>query len=103
MERREFYPLRRRAGLPRVRFHDLRHTAATLLLEEGINPKVVSERLGLAQVAITLDIYSHVTPHMQRQAADAMEVELGGGEVTRLASTTGEMKGALTAGQQRTR
>jgi integrase len=75
--RREFLPLLKRAGLPRIRFHDLRHTAATLLLSKGINPKIVSEMLGHAQVSITLDIYSHVTPHMQQQAAGAMDDELG--------------------------
>src|SRR6266542_4338817 len=52
----------RRLGLPKVRFHDLRHAHATLLLLAGINPKVVSERLGHASVGITLDIYSHVLP-----------------------------------------
>jgi integrase len=63
----------RKAGLPNIRFHDLRHTAATLLLGKGINPKIVSEMLGHSQISITLDIYSHVTPHMQQQAADAMD------------------------------
>jgi integrase len=70
---RYFHPLLERAGLPRIRFHDLRHTAATLLVGKGINPKIVSEMLGHAQVAITLDIYSHVMPHMQEQAAAAMD------------------------------
>jgi integrase len=70
---RNFRPLLEQAGLPRIRFHDLRHTAATLLLGKGINPKIVSEMLGHAQVAITLDIYSHVMPHMQEQAAAAMD------------------------------
>ena len=51
----------------------LRHTAATLLLGQGIHPKIVSERLGHSRVSITLDLYSHVTPTMQRQAADAMD------------------------------
>jgi integrase len=60
------------AELPRVRFHDLRHTAATLLLSARVNPKVVSELLGHATVAITLDIYSHVLPDMQHDAAVAM-------------------------------
>lgn len=71
-----FYPLLKRAGLPRVRFHDLRHTAATLLLEHSINPKVVSEMLGHSHVSVTLGIYSHVMPHMQQQAADAMDAAL---------------------------
>jgi len=60
------------AGLPDIRFHDLRHTAATLLLAARVNPKVVSEMLGHAGVAITLDIYAHVTPDMQQDAAATM-------------------------------
>ncbi len=58
-----------KAGLSGVRLHDLRHTHATLLLEEEANPKVVSERLGHASVTITLDTYSHVLPGLQREAA----------------------------------
>jgi integrase len=67
----------KRAGLPMIRFHDLRHTAATLLLEQGVNPKVVSEMLGHKSVAVTLALYGHVTPHMQREAAATMERTLG--------------------------
>ncbi|HEU5348749.1 MAG TPA: site-specific integrase [Ktedonobacterales bacterium] len=74
---RNFHPLLERAGLPRMRFHDLRHTAATLLLGRGINPKVVSEMLGHSHVSVTLGIYSHVMPQMQQQAADAMDQALG--------------------------
>ena len=70
---RRFKALLKRAGLPRVRFHDLRHTCATLLLGRNVNPKIVSELLGHASVAITLDIYSHVVPNMRDQAAAAME------------------------------
>ncbi len=62
-----------RAGLPHVRFHDLRHAHATLLLCQGVHPKVVSERLGHATVGITLDIYSHVIPGMQAEAARAFD------------------------------
>jgi integrase len=53
-------PLLRRAGLPDIRFHDLRHTCATLLLTKGVHPKIVSEMLGHSSIAITLDTYSHV-------------------------------------------
>ncbi len=72
MLRRSFVPLLERAGLPRIRFHDLRHSTATLLLGAGVHPKIVSEMLGHATVAITLDTYSHVTPAMHRGAAAAM-------------------------------
>ena len=68
-----FKPLLGRAGLPQIRFHDLRHTCATLLLTKNVNPKVVSEMLGHATIAITLDTYSHVLPNMQSEAAKAME------------------------------
>lgn len=61
------------AGLPRVRYHDLRHTAATLLLEAGTHPKVVQEMLGHATIAVTMDTYSHVLPHMQEQAASVFD------------------------------
>ena len=77
MVRRSFYPLLQRAALPRIRFHDLRHTAATLLLSSGINPKIVSEMLEHASITITLGIYSHVLPEMQAQAAAAMDAALG--------------------------
>lgn len=61
------------AGLPEIRFHDLRHTCATLLLAKNVNPKVVSEMLGHASIAITLGTYSHVLPTMQESAANAMQ------------------------------
>ena len=71
--RRSFWPLLERAGLPHMRFHDLRHTAATLMLGQGVHPKVVAEMLGHSQISVTLDLYSHVTPTMQQQAARAMD------------------------------
>lgn len=71
--RRVLFPLLDRAGLPRIRPHDLRHTCATLLLSQGVHPKVVSEMLGHAQVSITLDVYSHVLPTLQREAASRMD------------------------------
>ncbi len=75
--RNSFAPLLRKAGLPPMRFHDLRHTAATLLLGKGVHPKIVAEMLGHSQIGITLDLYSHVTPTMQREATQAMEAIVG--------------------------
>ena len=65
-----------RAGLPDIRFHDLRHTCATLLLSGGHHPKLVQDLLGHASVALTLDRYSHVLPGMGDQTAKAMEAGL---------------------------
>jgi integrase len=67
--RRSFRPLLRRAQLPRIRFHDLRHTHATLLLQAGVHPKVVQERLGHSDIGLTLNTYTHVVPSMGRAAA----------------------------------
>lgn len=69
-----------RHGLRRIRFHDLRHTHATLLLKAGVNPKVVSERLGHSSVAFTLDTYAHVMPGMQPEAAEQFSDLVWGGE-----------------------
>jgi integrase len=73
---RSFKPLLKRVGLPDIRFHDLRHTCATLLLSKGVHPKLVQELLGHATIAITLDTYSHVLPGMGDQTANAMESAL---------------------------
>jgi integrase len=70
---RSFKPLLQHAGLPDIRCHDLRHTCATLMLRGGIHPKVVQEMLDHANVAITLDIYSHVLADMQGEAANKMD------------------------------
>lgn len=59
----------RRAGLPRIKLHGLRHSHATLMLRAGVHPKVVQERLGHSSIAITLDTYSHAIPAMQEDAA----------------------------------
>jgi integrase len=67
-------PLLAKAGLPLdIRFHDLRHTCATLLLANGVHPKIVQEMLGHSTISITLDTYSHVLPNMQKEAVKAME------------------------------
>jgi integrase len=58
-----------KTALPRIRYHDLRHAHATHLLSSGVHPKVASERLGHSKVEITLDLYSHVLPGMQEDAA----------------------------------
>jgi integrase len=75
--RRSFFPLLAAADLPHIRFHDLRHTAATLLLSRGVHPKIASEMLGHSTVAFTLDVYSHVTETLQREAARTMDSILG--------------------------
>lgn len=71
--RRSFWPILDRAELRRIRFHDLRHTAATLLLTQGIHPKVVQERLGHATISVTMDVYSHVMPNLQQEAAQKLD------------------------------
>ena len=72
--KRHFKPILSRAGLPsNIRLYDLRHSCATILLQAGMNPKIVSERLGHASITLTLDTYSHVLPDMQESAAERME------------------------------
>ncbi len=66
------------AGVPRIRLYDLRHSAATIALATGVSPKVVSEQLGHASTAFTLDTYAHVLPHMQDEAAARVEAMLFG-------------------------
>ena len=68
-----------RAGVEGLRFHDLRHAHASLLLKQGVHPKIVSERLGHSSVGITLDIYSHVTPNLQAEAAKGFDRMLANG------------------------
>ncbi len=67
-----------RLGLPVIRFHDLRHTAATIALADGENPKVIQQRLGHADISMTLNRYSHVTTAMQHAATERLEKLLGG-------------------------
>lgn len=79
LRRRSFHPLLKEAGIPRIRLHDLRHTAASLMLLDGIHPKVVQERLGHARVSITLDLYSHTLPRLDKDAADKIDAMLNHG------------------------
>lgn len=73
---REFKALLVSAELPNIRLHDLRHSCATLLLAQGVNPRVVMETLGHSQVSLTLNTYSHVLPALQREAAAKMDAIL---------------------------
>jgi integrase len=66
----------KRAGLPKIRFRDLRHTCATFLLSRNVNPKIVSEMLGHSSISVTLDTYSHVLPTMRDSAVRALEEAL---------------------------
>jgi integrase len=72
-----FKPVLKRAGLPEIRFHDLRHTCATLLLGRGVHPKYVQHLLGHKSIKLTLDRYSHWIPSMGRATADGMDEALG--------------------------
>ena len=73
-----FRKLRERVPVPTIRFHDLRHSHASQLLKAGVHPKVVSERLGHSTISITLDLYSHVLPGLQEEAAERIDAALGG-------------------------
>ncbi|HMN63200.1 MAG TPA: site-specific integrase, partial [Anaerolinea sp.] len=82
---RIYKELLKTAGLPNLRSHDLRHTAATIMLQENVHPKVVQERLGHSDISLTLNTYSHVMPGMQEEAADKIDEVL----------TMVDVKGAL--------
>ena len=73
---RRFQRILASAGLPRQRFHDLRHACASLLLAQGVPARVVMETLGHSQISLTMNTYSHVVPALQREAADRMEAVL---------------------------
>jgi len=74
---RRFQALLAAAGLPRQRFHDLRHAYASLLLAQGVAPRVVMETLGHSQISLTLNTYGHVIPALGRAAAEQMDAMLG--------------------------
>ena len=73
---REFHVLLAAADLPAVRFHDLRHTAATLLLAQGVDPRTIMETLGHSQISLTLNTCSHVLPALQADAAAKLDAIL---------------------------
>jgi integrase len=75
---REFKALLAGASLPNVRFHDLRHTAATLLLAQGVDPRTIMETLGHSQISLTMNTYSHVLPALQADAAARLDRALAG-------------------------
>ena len=68
-----FIRILKKVGLEGIRMHDLRHTHATLMMKQGVNPKIVQERLGHSSFAVTMDIYSHVAPGLQEAAALAFD------------------------------
>lgn len=72
IKRRHFKPLLKKLGLPSIRGYDLRHTCATLLLEAGVNPSAITQRLGHVSAAFLLDTYGHVLPHQQKEATDKL-------------------------------
>ena len=102
---RSFKPLLKRAGLPQsTRFHDLRHTCATILLSKGVHAKFVQELLGHSTIAIILDTYSHVLPGMGAGTADAMETSFSNCTSYVYEIVTADVVGdmAFTAGYERT-
>ncbi|TWG53544.1 tyrosine-type recombinase/integrase [Aminobacter sp. J44] len=74
----EWVRLLSKTTLPRIRFHDLRHTHASQMLSAGVHPKIASERLGHSSIGITLDLYSHVMPGMQADAAEQVDAAIRG-------------------------
>jgi integrase len=76
---RELHKALKEAGIRRIRFQDLRHSCATLLLVQGVHPRVVMEILGHSDIAITMNTYSHVVPELQREAANKMDSLLTNG------------------------
>ena len=74
--RNVFHPFLKKAGVEKIRFHDLRHTSATLSLSNGDNAKAVAERLGHSSPKMTLDVYAHAVPTLQRESAEKMDTLL---------------------------
>lgn len=79
---RAFTTLLRKAGLRRIRFHDLRHSTATLLLEQGVELVVIKELLGHTHIGVTATVYAHVRLRLQHEAIDTLSTALGGPKIT---------------------
>lgn len=77
VQRRSFNPLLNKARCPDIRFHDLRHTYATLALANGVPIRVVADTLGHSRTSVTMDIYAHVLPAQERVSAEAMDGVFG--------------------------
>jgi len=75
---KNFRAVLKKAGLPPIRFHDLRHSATMLLLGMGVHPKIVQEILGHSTISMTLNTYSHVLPTMQKEAMEKVNTFLRG-------------------------
>jgi integrase len=86
--KREFWPLLKQAGLRRIRFHDLRHTFATLLIAQGKSPKYIQAQLGHASIQVTMDRYGHLLPDVHQQAAQRLEKTLFGSSVRKPLETS---------------
>ena len=94
---RTFKRYLKETGLPNIRFHDLRHTAATLMLQQNVNPKVVQERLGHSDITLTLNTYSHVLPSMQENAAEKIDQLLTPIDVSNELKKVGELQAAYVS------
>ncbi len=70
---KEFYNLTEKLGLPKIRFHDLRHTHATMLIQQNVNVKLIADRLGHSDIETTLNTYIHVFPDMQKSVSEKLD------------------------------
>lgn len=96
MVRRYFEPALRKAGLPRIRFHDLRHTFASLLIAQGEHPKLIAEQLGHASIQITLDRYGHLMDQSVGNASDRLEVTLFASSEPEASAVQRQGRGVIT-------
>lgn len=95
---RAFQVIAQSLGLKGARLHDLRHAHATILLEQGVHPKIVQERLGYSSIATILDIYSHVVPSLQQAAARKIDEGLEGAPTEEPTEVNQENVGKIVLG-----